>query len=75
MSNIIKVGNKQKHVIIPDGYKLITDESFIIGKNYKDYMVLNVIKLHWEQLFEDDVYEEDIALPIVGIGEFVIGKI
>lgn len=61
---ILKVGPKQKHLAVKEGYKLVTE-----GNIEKDDLVANIYEALWEH-----VDAEDIGLPF-DVYDFVIRKI
>lgn len=65
--NIVKCGEKGRHLRIPDGYKLL-GRDIIITEEMRDHvLVANIRDLHWEQLYDDDIgFKADL------IGDHVI---
>lgn len=70
--NFVLCGEKKKRLLIPDGYKLVTDRSdlSITKDNINNYKVANIRKYFWMDL-EDD----DIDCPGHVLGDHLIEKI
>lgn len=64
--NVIKIGAKQRHLLIPSGYRLLFENE----KVKQGDMAANLYKIHWEYILSDEV-----GLPAHAVGDFCITKI
>jgi len=67
MPNVIKVGDKEKHVMIPDDYELVIRSDLEYVKEGDKF--LNLFNNRW-----DDVESDDIGMPTSQF-DFLIRKV